>query len=133
MLATLARCVPQDFVNPFVSAATLPTMGVALLTVWVGAFWLLPMFFPRLHAARLGRITVLSTIAIAPVAAVTLWIWLQARSFISWCAPINTGVLDAQYRNETVALVVGFVAFVFAILVIMGSTIAATVANLRRD
>ena len=133
MLATLARCVPQDFVNPFVSAATLPTMGVALLIVWVSSFWLLPMLFPRLRAARSVRIAVLSTIAIAPPAAITLWIWLQARSFIPWCAPIDTSVLDAQYHSATVALVVGFIACAFSILVIMGSSVAATVANLRRD
>jgi hypothetical protein len=133
MLATLARCVPQDLVNPFVSAAILPTIGVASLTALAGALWLWRVLVPRVRSARSIWIAVPATIAIFPLAAVTLWIWLQARSFIPWCAPIDTSVLDAQYHSATVVLVVGFVACAFSILVIMGSSIAATIAGLRRN
>jgi len=133
MLAALARCVPQDFTNPFVSAATLPTIAVAFLISWAGVLWLSSMFLPRVREARSRWIAVLSTIAIAPPAAVTLWVWLQARSFIPWCAPIDTSVLDAQARSETVALVVGLTALAFSILVVMGSSIAMTVAVGLRD
>jgi len=134
MLATLARCLPQDIVNPFVSAATLPTLGVGFLILWAGVLWLSSMFLPRVREARSRWIAVLSTVAIVPVAGVALGIWLLARSFTVWCAPIDTSVLDAQYHSETVALVVGLAAFAFSILVIMGSSIAMTVVvGLRRD
>ncbi len=133
MLATLARCVPQDLVNPFVSAATLPTFGVAGLILWAGALWLLRMLFPRAPAARSIWIAIPPTIAIVPVAGVTLGIWLQARSFIPWCVPINTGVLDAQYYSGTVALVAGWVAFALSLLVVIGSGKAAIVAGRRRS
>ena len=138
MLAALARCVPQDSVNPFVSAATLPTLGMAFLIVWAGSLWLLQVLFRLTLAARsvwgaaLSWIAVLSTIAIIPVAAVALWIWLQARSFIPWCAPVNTSVRDAQHHSGDVAFIVGFVAFAFSLLVVMGSSIAVAVISVWR-
>lgn len=134
MLAMLTRCVPQDFENPFVSAAIPPTIGVAVLIVWAGALWLSRMRFPQAAAARSIRTAVLlSTIAMVPLAAVTLWIWLQTRSFIPWCVPVATDALDAQYHSEITTLVAGWIVFALSLLAIIGSGAAAIASGRRRS
>jgi hypothetical protein len=142
VFALLARCVPQDFDNPFVTAAALPTTGMAMLVLWVVSLWLLPRLMLRLQS-RTGRVQPsgftlftrmmcaldIFSALVAVVAAVgTLWIWLQVPGFVAWCAPGADSTLAAQVQRAHVASIIGLIIFTLSLFITAGGGLAVGIA-----
>ncbi len=133
MLATLTRCLPQDFADPFVPAAAQATAGVAFLVLWAGMVWLARLLVPQSRTVASVTLAIIPMFALVPVAAVTLWLWLLTRTFIPWCAPANTSLFDAQNQLAKIAIMAGAAALILPVFVITGSGLAMGVtAFIRR-
>ena len=120
MIAALARCNPQDSVNPFVGAAISATAPLALLGLWTAFLWLYgrrPSVRARVDFGRVLHVAiVVAAVVDVVLAPVALWLWVQAHSFIAWCAPVGDAVLDDQSARGDMAFLVGSGIFVVVIL-----------------
>lgn len=84
LIAALARCVPEDFDNQFISPAISATFIVVVLALMATLYWLVPRHHRiRAHSGfvwMLRGLAGLFTLVDTVVASVAVWIWLQAPS-----------------------------------------------------
>lgn len=101
------RCIPPDFINPFppfymttaVCSALLLLQTLVLFLTYKGASADLPRHWQN-WAGR--SVLLISAGAMLGAVGLTVWIWLQSRSFIAWCVPLLSR-LSAQDAASHVA------------------------------
>lgn len=89
-----ARCLPSDFVNPFLPWRIPLAICVALLLAATVAL---------ARVFRAGRRTRLEAVVAVVVGAATLVVilaaallWGASLSFIAWCSPVDRGAMEYQ-------------------------------------
>lgn len=101
------RCIPPDFINPFPPLYMTTAVCSALLLLQS----LLLSLTYRGTSAALQRVwqnwaglsvLLISAGAMLGAVGLTVWIWLQSRSFIAWCVPLPSR-LSAQDAASHVA------------------------------
>ena len=102
------RCIPSDFINPFSPLYVTTATCSGLLLLQVLALFLiskstLATFQRRWQnwAKPMPLLLLVSAGATLGAGGLTVWIWLQSRSFIPWCAGfvINLSGQAAAYHT----------------------------------
>ncbi len=134
MLASLALCVPQDFINTFDAPAREATAGAILLAVWIAVLLPIPRLSRSLQRSRfvwaLHGAAILAAVGGLGAAAVAIWIWLQDRAFTTWCAP-RPGMAE-EWQRAVVALQLGPLVLTLAAFLVVGSGLALIVGAVSR-
>ena len=125
------RCVPSDFMNPFPSLyGTTALCSVLLLLQTLALFWFFRGSLAPLQRCWQGwakSLVVLLTTAVAlGGVGLTIWIWLQSRSFIVWCAGFardlsgqEAAYQTAKWGMQIIVIVTAFLLLVSLIVVLL--------------
>jgi hypothetical protein len=136
-IVRLAACAPGSAFNPFQGPATMAALGGGVLIIHTGVYWLGWFIFrlsrrvtPSIRTRVQPWFAVAYSFAIIPVAAVALWLLLQAYTYTAMCAPINDAALDAQERQMNSAWLVAAAIFILSWVWILGGDAALMILSI---
>ena len=74
----------------------------------------------------------LITLVDISIGGVAVWIWLQAHSFIPWCAPRSDAALDAQHQRLDTATFASLLVYIVSFCLTVGSGLVAAIVAIIR-